>query len=94
METKNQNKRENSYNQSNEEIAERGYTVRDGHNPDKPNPYEKKSKDKISRIQEIDDDFHTDKDLEENDLDNNGNVINKNDELDNPSDLSTEDEES
>ncbi|MFA9191741.1 hypothetical protein AAGV28_10225 [Flavobacterium sp. FZUC8N2.13] len=28
-------------NQTNEEIAEQGFTVRDGHNPNKPNPYQK-----------------------------------------------------
>lgn len=27
--------------QTNREIAEQGFTVRDGHNPNKPNPYEK-----------------------------------------------------
>lgn len=27
--------------QTNEEIAEQGFTVRDGHNPNKPNPYQK-----------------------------------------------------
>lgn len=27
--------------QTNKEIAEQGFTVRDGHNPNKPNPYEK-----------------------------------------------------
>ena len=30
-----------SNKQTNEEIAEQGFTVRDGHNPNKPNPYEK-----------------------------------------------------
>ena len=92
METKNQVKRDNSYNQTKEELAEQGFTVRDGHDPDKPNSYEQKSSDEISKIKKIDDDFHTDKDLEANDLDNEGNVIKKNDELDNPSDLSNEDE--
>lgn len=27
--------------QTNKEISEQGFTVRDGHNPNKPNPYEK-----------------------------------------------------
>ncbi|HJS01021.1 MAG TPA: hypothetical protein VJ780_08815 [Flavobacterium sp.] len=29
------------HKQTNAEIAEQGFTVRDGHDPDKPNPYEK-----------------------------------------------------
>lgn len=31
----------NPNGQTNAEIAEQGFTVRDGHNPNKPNPYEK-----------------------------------------------------
>ncbi|MBF4505445.1 hypothetical protein IRZ83_02125 [Flavobacterium sp. JLP] len=79
----------------NSEIAERGYTVRNGTNPDIPNP------DQISDddLDDLDDDFHTQRDLEDNEdyiyeveleddeLDANGNELNEvNDEFDNPSD--------
>ncbi|SHL28254.1 hypothetical protein [Flavobacterium chilense] len=81
---------------SNEEIANRGYTVRDGHNPNKPNPDE----DDLDLDDDLNDDFHTDRDLEDNndvyevelededaELDIDGNELNEvNDELDNPSD--------
>lgn len=68
----------------NREIAERGYTVRNGHNPNKPNPDEDEN-----------DDFHTENDLKHNnddlyeeELDMNGNNLDDvNDELDNPSDI-------
>lgn len=50
---------------NNREIANRGYTIRDGHNPNKPNPDEK---DFIQEddLDTLDDDFHTDRDLEDN----------------------------
>lgn len=75
---------------SNKEIAERGYTVRNGHNPNKPNP------DQLTDDEEdLNDDFHDEKDLKhdsddlyEEELDQNGkNVDDVNDELDNPSDI-------
>ncbi|MFH6995384.1 hypothetical protein [Flavobacterium sp. FlaQc-48] len=89
---------------SNEEIADRGYTVRDGHNPNKPNPDERYLDDE----DDLNDDFHTDRDLEDNEdtiyeveledddaeLDIDGNELNEvNDELDNPSDDFNETEE-
>jgi len=81
---------------SNKEIANRGYTIRDGHNPDKPNPDEHET----DLNNDLNDDFHTDRDLEDNDdvyeveleeedaeLDIDGNELSEvNDELDNPSD--------
>jgi len=41
--------------QTNKEIAEQGFTVRDGHNPNKPNPYEKPIV--SNRVIEEDDNF-------------------------------------
>jgi hypothetical protein len=86
-----------TYNQSNREIAEQGFTVRNGHDPNKPNPDE----DQITNDEDVDDlndDFHTDRDLEgdddldeEIDLDGDERIIN--DEFDNPSDDFNETEE-
>ncbi|TDD95784.1 hypothetical protein [Flavobacterium cellulosilyticum] len=62
-----------SRQQTNAEIAEQGFTVRNGHNPDEPNPNENPKKEKsnlnIEDIKNLDDDFHNDKDLEENEID-------------------------
>lgn len=80
----------------NREIAERGYTVRNGYDPNKPNP------DQLTDDEEdLNDDFHSESDLNSNTddlyeekLDQNGNNIDDvNDELDNPSDASLEREE-
>lgn len=76
------------------EIAERGYTIRNGYNPNKPNP------DQIADEEDLDDDFHTEKDLKHDSddlylekLDLNGNNIadKVNDEFDNPSDVLEDD---
>lgn len=86
---------------NNREIANRGYTIRDGHNPNKPNPDEKDFQE--DDLDTLDDDFHKDRDLEDNnddiyeveleegedeedELDIDGNLNEVNDELDNPSD--------
>ena len=49
----------------NREIAERGYTVRNGYNPNRPNPDQE---DFVSDddLDDLNDDFHTDRDLEDN----------------------------
>lgn len=47
------------------EDAERGYTVRNGHNPNKPNPDEKSGL-YDDDLDDLDDDFHTERDLEDN----------------------------
>lgn len=83
--------------QTNEEIAERGYTIRNGYDPNKPNPDEDITNDEDEHItndeddlDDLNDDFHTDRDLEpdnldtEIDIDGDEKVIN--DEFDNPSD--------
>lgn len=87
---------------NNREIANRGYTIRDGHNPNKPNPDEKDFVHEDD-LDNVDDDFHKDRDLEDNnddvyeveleegededeELDIDGNLNEVNDELDNPSD--------
>lgn len=87
---------------NNREIANRGYTIRDGHNPNKPNPDEKDFVHEDD-LDNLDDDFHKDRDLEDNnddvyeveleegededeELDIDGNLNELNDELDNPSD--------
>lgn len=71
-------------------IAERGYTVRNGHNPDGVNPdemvYERKD------IEELDDDFHSEKDLIHTSDDLYDDAVDEDldpavDELDNPSDV-------
>ncbi|MET0943775.1 MAG: hypothetical protein ABWY22_00055 [Flavobacterium sp.] len=71
-------------------IAERGYTVRNGHNPDGINPdemvYDKKD------IEELDDDFHSEKDLIHTSDDLYDDAVDEDldpavDELDNPSDV-------
>lgn len=74
--------------QTNEEIAEQGFTVRDGHNPNKPNPYEYQDKKDVS---ELDIDFKKGTGLHLEKLDRDGNIEFENDELDNPSDPSVED---
>lgn len=87
---------------NNKEIANRGYTIRDGHNPNKPNPDQE---DLVYEddLDNLDDDFHKDRDLEDDnhdvyeveleegededdELDIDGNLNEVNDELDNPSD--------
>lgn len=74
----------------NAEIAERGYMVRNGHNPDGINPdemvYDKKD------IEDLDDDFHSKKDLIHNSDDLYDDAVDNDldpaiDELDNPSDI-------
>ena len=71
-------------------IAERGYAVRNGHNPNEINPdemfYEKED------IENLDDDFHSKKDLIHNSDDLYDNAVDADldpaiDELDNPSDI-------
>lgn len=90
-----------TYNESNREIAEQGFTVRNGHDPNKPNPDEEITNDEDD-LDDLNDDFHTDRDLEgdddldeepgrEIDLDGDERIIN--DELDNPSDDFNETEE-
>ena len=75
--------------QTNEEIAEQGFTVRDGHNPNKPNPNEKKNSSEIKNSLNVVDGFENNRKLEddydEDELDNEGNLKFENDELDNPS---------
>ena len=51
-----------SNQQTNEEIAEQGFTVRDGHNPNKPNPDEKLD---IHRPMEAEDGFEKDREFDE-----------------------------
>lgn len=74
----------------NSEIAERGYTIRNGHNPNNVNPdemfYDKED------IEDLDDDFHSDKDLIHNSDDLYDDALDADldpavDELDNPSDI-------
>ncbi|CAC9974800.1 MULTISPECIES: hypothetical protein [Flavobacterium] len=50
---------------SRSEDAERGYTVRNGHNPNKPNPDERSGV-YDDDLDDLDDDFHKDRDLEDN----------------------------
>ena len=79
--------------QPNREIAEQGFTVRNGHDPNKPNPDERITNDEDD-LDDLNDDFHTDRDLEGDDnlddpdeeinLDGDERVVN--DEFDNPSD--------
>ncbi|MNX63202.1 hypothetical protein D3C86_941940 [compost metagenome] len=75
---------------NNTTIAERGYTVRNGHNPNGINPdemsYEKED------IENLDDDFHSKKDLIHNSDDLYDDAVDADldpavDELDNPSDI-------
>jgi len=73
----------------NREIAERGYMVRNGHNPNRPNPDENLTDDDLD---DLNDDFHNDRDLE----DNNDDIYEveleeERDELDNPSDAGEDD---
>lgn len=81
--------------QTNEEIANQGYTVRNGYDPNNPNPEQEKITNDEDDLDDLDDDFHSEKDLEhdddddyiEEDLDDDGEDLNiTNDEFDNPSD--------
>ena len=74
----------------NAEIAERGYMVRNGHNPNEVNPdemfYDRED------IKDLDDDFHSKKDLIHNSDDLYDDAVDADldpaiDELDNPSDI-------
>jgi hypothetical protein len=90
-----------TYNQSNREIAEQGFAVRNGHDPNKPNPDEDQITNDEDDLDDLDDDFHTDKDLEGDDnlddldqeIDLEGDEKIVNDEFDNPSDDFNETEE-
>lgn len=86
------------FDNSNAAAAERGYTVRDSNNLNRPNP-DQEAYVSDDDLDDLDDDFHTDRDLEDNndaiyevdledeELDANGNDLTEvNDELDNPSD--------
>ncbi|MBZ4034943.1 hypothetical protein K6T82_09200 [Flavobacterium sp. 17A] len=74
----------------NAQIAERGYTVRNGYNPNRPNPDQE---DYMSDddLDDLNDDFHTDRDLEDNNDDiyevelEGDDYEDEVDELDNPS---------
>ena len=80
----------NEQKQTNREIAEQGFTVRNGHDPNKPNPDERITNE--DDLDDLNDDFHADRDLEgddvdedeEIDLDGDERIVN--DEFDNPSD--------
>ena len=72
--------------QSNKEAAELGYTVRNGYDPNKPNP----DQDLASSDDDDLDDFHTDKDLEHDEIDEDD-FEEENDELDNPRDILEDD---
>ena len=67
-------------NQPLSEIAEQGFTVRNGHSPDKPNPLENPVSGKTDTI------FSDDLNFEEEELDDEGNIMVENDEFDTPSD--------
>ncbi|WP_417941690.1 hypothetical protein [Flavobacterium sp. RS13.1] len=83
----------NDQKQTNKEIAEQGFAVRNGHDPNKPDPDERITNDEDD-LDDLNDDFHSDRDLEgddnlddmdeEIDLDGDEKVVN--DEFDNPSD--------
>nr|WP_315247671.1 hypothetical protein [uncultured Flavobacterium sp.] len=83
----------NEQKQTNKEIAEQGFAVRNGHDPNKPNPDERITNDEDD-LDDLNDDFHADRDLEgddnlddldeEIDLDGDERIVN--DEFDNPSD--------
>ncbi|UWY26797.1 hypothetical protein N4T20_13820 [Flavobacterium sp. TR2] len=76
----------------NREIAERGYTVRNGYNPNRPNP-DQEDYTGDDDLDDLNDDFHNDRDLEDNNDDiyevelEDDNYAEENDEFDNPSDL-------
>jgi len=78
-------------NQTNEEIAERGYTIRNGYDPNNPNPDQERITNDEDDLDDLDDDFHSPKDLEHDDDED----LQVNDEFDNPSDdfNETEDDE-
>ena len=67
--------------QTNEEIADRGYTIRNGYDANNPNPDQERITIDENDLDDLDDDFHSPKDLEHDDED-----LQINDEFDNPSD--------
>lgn len=69
-------------NQTNEEIADRGYTIRNGYDPNNPNPDQERITNDEDDLDDLDDDFHSPKDLEHDDDED----LAVNDEFDNPSD--------
>lgn len=79
--------------QTNKEAADLGYTVRNGTDPNRPNPdrfLSTAEQTDLDNLNDLDDDFHTDKDLEHDEIDEFDLEI-ENDELDNPSDVVEED---
>ncbi|MCI9844840.1 hypothetical protein [Flavobacterium pectinovorum] len=83
--------------QTNKEIAEQGFTVRNGYDPNKPNPDHEKITNDEEDLDDLNDDFHTDRDLDDDDeldkIDIDGNEKILNDEFDNPTDDFDETEE-
>lgn len=73
-------------------IAERGYTVRNGYNPNEVNPDDRRMEYEQEDIEDLDDDFHSEKDLKSNSDDLYDDTVDADldpavDELDNPSDI-------
>ena len=73
-------------------IAERGYTVRNGYNPNEINPDDRRMEYEQEDIEDLDDDFHSDKDLKHSSDDRYDDAVDADldpavDELDNPSDI-------
>jgi len=73
-------------------IAERGYMVRNGYNPDEINPDDRQMEYEQEDIEDLDDDFHSEKDLKHNSDDLYDDAVDADldpavDELDNPSDI-------
>lgn len=77
---------------SQKEIVNRGYTVRNGYDPNKPNPDKKQITNDEDDLDDLNDDFHTQNDLDDPELDMDGEDLNiVNDEFDNPTDTQDDD---
>lgn len=76
--------------ETNREIAERGYTVRNGYDPNNPNPDQEKITNDEDDLDDLDDDFHKEEDLEHDEIDEDD-LEEENDEFDNPNDLLNDD---
>ncbi|MFD2939370.1 hypothetical protein [Flavobacterium notoginsengisoli] len=74
------------------EDAERGYTVRDGYNPNKPNP-DQNGLGYEEDLDDLNDDFHTDRDLEDNNDDIYEIVLEEEDDFDDEEEDDFDDEE-
>nr|WP_315223814.1 hypothetical protein [uncultured Flavobacterium sp.] len=86
----NENAKHTPTPQSNTEAAELGYTVRNSYDPKQTDPGKEQITNDEDDMEDLDDDFHTDQDLQHDEIDEED-LEEENDELDNPSNVLEDD---